>query len=226
MKRRYTERLTLLSLVVCIASAGLWVRSYFSRDLVMWHSPWGTVRVWWMTGSLVVAGDNLWHGRPYWEFESDYAWPGINYGQPMEAEYSLLNALGFSYVAPPDFVPTNVPGFAYDPSVVGGPSTDRGITVLRDRLRDEPIASVTRQARCGADGSETPRSLRSLWLRPVRQPAALSRVWNRTSVTRAFSPCDVSPNLRSSRSDAPRTGQKPVSQTRVLVPARAVHLGA
>ena len=100
----------------------------------MWHSPWGTVRVSWMTGSLVVAGDNLWHGRPYWEFESDYAWPGINYGQPMEAEYSLLNALGFSYVAPPDFVPTNVPGFAYDPSVVG--------QVVRQRIVASPFYAI------------------------------------------------------------------------------------
>src|SRR3954467_7940169 len=37
MRRRLLNLLTLLSLVVCVASAALWVRSLWAGDYVAWH---------------------------------------------------------------------------------------------------------------------------------------------------------------------------------------------
>jgi hypothetical protein len=137
MKRRTINLLTLMSLTLCVASAALWVRSYLKNDVLTWHASRGTFRVSWMTGSLVLFGDNVHHREPRFDAWSGYAWPSINYGQPSEPTYSFLNALGFSYVTG-DFVPwdpltflSRTPGSAY---LTG--------TVLRQRVVAVPFYAI------------------------------------------------------------------------------------
>ena len=61
MKRRLLNLLTLLSLLLCVAVAALWLRSYLASDEIRWgrmHSP--TTIVWWKCYS---AGGTVGIGR-------------------------------------------------------------------------------------------------------------------------------------------------------------------
>ena len=62
MKRRLFNIAFMVSLVLCVTTAALWVRSYWKSDAVIYFSPSGHHGVQWAGGVLIIGTDDA--GQP------------------------------------------------------------------------------------------------------------------------------------------------------------------
>jgi len=60
MRRRFTAMLVGLSLVLCVAVIGVWVRSYWVADRIRWIGGARNVTFWASRGSVRCWGNSLW----------------------------------------------------------------------------------------------------------------------------------------------------------------------
>jgi hypothetical protein len=121
MTRRLVNLLTALSLLLCVAAAALWVRSYRVSDAVLWADGSGERGAQTLSGTWVVVQTNVPHlpARLRWDsFDSRL----ISVWETGSA-LSLPNRLGFGYRATllPTAnlrVPNPEPGVVLQPVVV------------------------------------------------------------------------------------------------------------
>ena len=95
MKRRLLNLLTALSLVLCVATVVLWVRSYWVSDAVLWSSGSGERGAQTIRGTLAFVETDVPHRRTRvrWDrFYGDLPSPWEDASPP-----SLPNRLGFGY---------------------------------------------------------------------------------------------------------------------------------
>jgi hypothetical protein len=97
MTRRLFTPLSILSLVLCVATAGLWVRSYWRCDGLLWVGPSDHRSIAWLRGQVLVTGNNVSSEERGFHVYSEKVSPDMAfYGSGIRL--SLWNRLGFIYI--------------------------------------------------------------------------------------------------------------------------------
>jgi hypothetical protein len=167
MKRRPLNLLTTGSLLLCVAACGLWVRSHWVSDALMYGGASGEYGTQTMSGTLALVQDNTPHAVPSLRqdrFDARQISPWDN-GSPL----SLPNRLGFGYRV--DTVPAGKFRLADDTTVTVPPARLSRMVLLplwlpallfalapaaRLYRRLRPRYAAGRCATCGYDLRATP----------------------------------------------------------------------
>jgi hypothetical protein len=148
-----------VSLVLCLATAAIWIRSYFVSDNFLYDTGPGKIqrRLWvqWGTGYIRYGIDGG-YGYRHIEYRRDLVWRRSAWSDPID-ESSKFRLFGFEIVAF-RLGPSRVSeGAIYVPCWMATLATAFPLSVLLWRRRkDRPAGMQDRCRKCGYDLRATP----------------------------------------------------------------------